>query len=656
MTRSQRVPYSEPRLQTTTYTHSAILCVYTLKMPYMSSPVAYPPTSSPPYELQDSPRKRRKIQDERDPLNTVNANAATTTRAGFLFDESDEEDDDAAISRGTSVKNAQDGQDVQARMQDTSDNIMDIDQEKEVNSSSQGHNDSGIDIGITSSLLGPRKSYTAKTCNGKVLNIRQRPQRDNIHYQKLAAAQSETSTHRAQKEFFGVDIHRLMEKATAEEVLKQNRAESAAQENSNVLASTEVPDIALTKGNAKLLWTEKYRAKKFTDLLGDERTHRSVLRWLKSWDPIVFPHAARPKLSKKSKLAQEEQQGPKQPMRKVLLLTGPPGLGKTTLAHVCARQAGYEVQEINASDERSRDVVKGRIRDMVCTESVKAVGTATNGKTPRPVCVVVDEVDGVVGGSSGGGGGGEGGFIKALLDLLNLDQKNTKALATKKTFAETNSKKKKGDTFRLLRPLILICNDLYHPSLRLLRQGNMAEIVYVRKPALSMIIPRLQSIFEKEGLPCDGDGVRLLCEATWGISSRREEHSAGGTGEGDMRGILVVGEWVAAKFRAEHEKIANEVHPARLSKSWLQQNVLGELAQGGETSRGLGRGGSKEVVERVFAYNGGFPMGSSTNKTLADTIAAKGGADGMKQKVMQRLHEMVYSSGEDDRIMTGEHM
>ena len=33
---------------------------------------------------------------------------------------------------------------------------------------------------------------------------------------------------------------------------------------------------------------------------------------------------------------------------KVALLCGPPGLGKTTLSHVIARHAGYNVVEMNA--------------------------------------------------------------------------------------------------------------------------------------------------------------------------------------------------------------------------------------------------------------------------------------------------------------------
>lgn len=34
-----------------------------------------------------------------------------------------------------------------------------------------------------------------------------------------------------------------------------------------------------------------------------------------------------------------------------MLISGPPGLGKTTLAHVVAKQAGYGVYEINARYE-----------------------------------------------------------------------------------------------------------------------------------------------------------------------------------------------------------------------------------------------------------------------------------------------------------------
>lgn len=448
---------------------------------------------------------------------------------------------------------------------------------------------------------------------------------------------------KAQRTYYGINIHQLLDEAKAEEDLPPPVAELPT-------PPAEQP----TSKKASLLWTEKYRARKFTDLIGDERTHRAVMHWLKRWDPIVYPGTQRSK-TKKSGNAFNPNGLEEKAHRKILLLTGPPGLGKTTLAHVCAKQAGFEVQEINASDERSGNVVKGRIRDMVGTENVKGteaktVEGSTQRKAGKPVCVIVDEVDGVVSGT-GGGGGGEGGFIKALLDLVMLDAKNSSPLGS---MSQAPTKNKK-DRFRLLRPLILICNDIYAPALRGLRQSTHAEIIHVRKPPVQSLVSRLQGIFERERVPADVDGVRRLCEATWGISSRKEDKNGAGAGEGDMRGILVVGEWVAGKVRALRESTGDA--QLRLTRRWVEENILSDLSHGGGAARGLGRGGPKDIVDRVFQEGAGFPRSSNTFQTpMPSTTSAsttpQGVAESAKRTATTRLRELLDTHGESDRILT----
>lgn len=51
-------------------------------------------------------------------------------------------------------------------------------------------------------------------------------------------------------------------------------------------------------------------------------------------------------------------------MQRVVLISGPPGLGKTTLAHVVGRHAGYNVVEMNASDDRSTEAFRLQVKQI----------------------------------------------------------------------------------------------------------------------------------------------------------------------------------------------------------------------------------------------------------------------------------------------------
>ncbi|KAL8673432.1 MAG: hypothetical protein Q9168_002136 [Polycauliona sp. 1 TL-2023] len=613
-----------------------------------SSPISYPPSSSPPAllagrkrsipaEEHAEPKKRLLIRgnplSSRDPNRQDGGNIWTNWLPPDL--------PDSTLSKAQLKGPFVDDEDVE------DDSITPAYVTNDENGLSVGNIDS---ISLEAIISCPAKRTQAKSCSGRSFQLKQKQKSVQVSFRQMAEERSCTDPGKATRSFYGIEIHSLLDKAAA--------ASSAAVKEPKSLNDVPLPiehgfPPKGAKSGPTLMWTEKYRAKKFTDLVGDERTHRDVLRWVKHWDPIVFPGSSRPKPKIKSDGDTTEDKA----HCKILLLTGPPGLGKTTLAHVCARQAGYEVVEINASDERSRDIVKGKIRDLVATENVRGVKSkTTNGtvrRAGRPVCVVVDEVDGVVGGT-GSGGGGEGGFVKALIDLVALDKKNSELLG-KGWDQKPLKRNKKGDRFRLLRPMILICNDVYHPALRPLRSSGVADIIHVRKPPMDKVISRLKFVFEKEGIPCDSDGIRRLCEATWGVSSSRENRSTmPGTGEGDIRGLLVVGEWVAARIRAHG--IPSTTQSIRLTRQWIQQHFLKDLSHNGSAARSLGRGGAREVMERIFQDNAGFPKESNNTPiergSEAKIASSFGVSEAGRRVAIGRLRDLVETSGDCDRITT----
>ncbi|KAL2761168.1 hypothetical protein ACRALDRAFT_2095583 [Sodiomyces alcalophilus JCM 7366] len=503
--------------------------------------------------------------------------------------------------------------------------------------------------------LRTERTFTIRSSSGKATTVRQRKPASNASYESMIAARTKTKEGRAKRGYYGIDINDLIDVANKEFTDRRTRRIDVPERA--VRPSVETGRTTPAKDRNSLLWTEKYRAKTFMDLCGDDGTNRMVLRWLKRWDPLVFPGAAK-KPPTVRRFGTKERAEEEKPHRKILMLTGPPGLGKTTLAHVCARQAGYEVMEINASDERSRDVVKNRIRTSLGTESVKTVenvksheGERCKQKVARPACVVVDEVDGVV---SGSGSSGEGGFVKALMDLVLLDQKNSAGAGAGSgpSMSTTNRKKKKSDDFRLMRPLILICNDVYNPSLKPLRQSSLAEVIHVGKPGIEAVVPRLEAIFHKEGIPCEKDAARKICEAAWGMTNSMEAKRGAHSGaEGDLRGVLVVGEWVAGRYRAT----APSGTP--LTRQWLDKHVMPGLASGAGGARGLGRGNVKDITDRIFQDGAGFPKLGLHNPKRVEAQheqprAQLGFAEHHKKHAMERLQQMIDTSGEIDRIVT----
>jgi DNA polymerase III delta prime subunit len=93
---------------------------------------------------------------------------------------------------------------------------------------------------------------------------------------------------------------------------------------------------------------------------------------------------------------------------RAVLITGPPGIGKTSAAHLCAVAAGYTPVELNASSARSKKLIEaGTNVQNTSLDGWRAGGGATNAAgvavTDR-TCLIMDEVDGMSAGDRGGVG------------------------------------------------------------------------------------------------------------------------------------------------------------------------------------------------------------------------------------------------------------
>ena len=203
-------------------------------------------------------------------------------------------------------------------------------------------------------------------------------------------------------------------------------------------------------------WSEKHRPKALADLVGNGKAIDELRAWADSW---------------KGGLPKEER---------AAVLAGEPGVGKTSAAHALARDYGWGVIELNASDQRNEDVIRRIAGGGAANRAFGADGSFDAAGGGRQL-IVLDEADNLFGREDKGG-------MKAILD----------------TIRETK------------QPIVLIANDLYEMQRRASSLKSLARVIKFQKVHSNSIPPALRRIAKAEGVVLEPGVDKLLAERAGG--------------------------------------------------------------------------------------------------------------------------------------------
>lgn len=264
-------------------------------------------------------------------------------------------------------------------------------------------------------------------------------------------------------------VRKMAAEIDAEEKRKAEEKQKQAARVNKAPASTSTPPASQSSQAAPVddqLWTTKYAPTSYSMICGNKSNVEKLQTWLRNWD-------RNSKLN--FKVGGKDGSG----QYRAVMIHGPPGIGKTTAAHLVAKLEGYDVVETNASDTRSKKLVENSTLGVLDTTSLQGYFAGDGKKvdsSKRKLVLIMDEVDGMSAGDRGGVGA-----VAAIAKKTNI-------------------------------PLILICNERRLPKMKPF--DHITFDIPFRRPTVEQIRARLNTICFREKLKIPPPVLDSLIEGT----------------------------------------------------------------------------------------------------------------------------------------------